>query len=92
MGYILLRDNKGRSTWSQGTVVKSIGTSLKKWQYVYMRKLLKSKDIAEIFGVSVKTLPTKGNGTGSYLYYRCFSCKVNGLRKYKNKLKGDDEL
>ena len=58
-----------------------------------MKKLLKPKDIVEIFGVSVKTLcPQKEIVQDLISIIDVFSCKVNGLRKYKNKLKGDDEL
>ena len=61
----------------------------------------KPKDFAKLLGVSVKTLKRwdrdeilKANRTPTdrRYYIHVFSCRLYGLRKYKNQIKEDDEI
>ena len=52
----------------------------------------KPKDFAELLGVSVKTLPQEELVQDIVSILHVFSCRLYGLRKYKKRIEGDEEL
>jgi len=50
----------------------------------------KPKDFAELLGVSIKILQRWDKDIISILHV--FSCRLYGLRKYKNQIKEDEEI